>query len=91
MTGEEWPRVTLILGLLRASVLILGLLLLLLVKGSLVELLLLQFRRSSLELNMALLLVVGANFFCAVGTSIDVGWNLADTSVLLLLEVLRVL
>jgi hypothetical protein len=55
-------------------------LLLLLIKHSLIELVLLQFGRWALKLNLCLLLLlVDTNFFRAVRASIGFGWNLSDT------------
>jgi hypothetical protein len=58
--------------------LLLLLLLLLLVKGGLVKLVLLQFGRGALELDLGLLLLVGTNFLRAVRAWIGFGWNLSN-------------
>lgn len=80
-----------VLRLLLAQILLLLYLLLMLelVKGSLVELELLKFRRSSLKLEMSLLLVVSAHVFRRVRRLIGVGGDLADTGIML--EVLGIL
>lgn len=64
-------------------------LLLLLVKGSLVELVLLEFGCGALKLDMALLLVVGVDLLGGIRRVFDVGANLSDTGILL--EILRIL
>jgi hypothetical protein len=55
----------------------------------LVELVLLELRGSSLKLDMAQLLVVGANLLRGVWGVVGVRGDLSDTSILL--EVLRIL